>query len=95
MSIKFIVAIISTSAQHAEDVERALERAVPEVRKESGCLQYDLHRDQTRPGRFVMIERWRDAEALKAHGEATAFKALSEVLSTRATLDIADLAAVV
>jgi Antibiotic biosynthesis monooxygenase len=42
---------------------------VPAVRREPGCIQYDLHRDQSKLGRFVMIEQWSDAKALKVHSD--------------------------
>ncbi|ABE30278.1 antibiotic biosynthesis monooxygenase family protein [Paraburkholderia xenovorans LB400] len=92
MGIKFIVAVITTEPAHADAVEQALQAAVPAVRAEPGCIQYDLHRDQSKPGRFVMIEQWSNEQALKAHGEAEAFRKLSALLSGRASLEITDLA---
>lgn len=92
MAIKFIVAVITAEPAHAEAVEQALQAAVPAVRTEPGCVQYDLHRDQSKPGRFVMIEQWHDEQALKAHGEAEAFRKLSAALDGRASLEITDLA---
>lgn len=95
MAIKFIVAVITAQPEHADAVGQALEVAVRAVRTEPGCIQYDLHRDQSTPGRFVMIEQWRDAQALKAHGEAAAFRQLAAVLDGRASLDITDLEKVI
>lgn len=91
MATKFIVAVITAEPGQADAVGRALQAAVPAVRAEPGCIQYDLHRDQSKPGRFIMVEQWRDAQALNAHGEAAAFRKLSSVLDGRATLDVADL----
>lgn len=91
MATKFIVAVITAQPAHADAVEQALQAAVPAVRTEPGCIQYDLHRDRSQPGRFVMVEKWSDALALKAHGEAAAFRKLAAALDGRATLDIADL----
>ncbi|EOH6072779.1 putative quinol monooxygenase [Burkholderia cenocepacia] len=91
MATKLIVAVITTELAHADAVEQALQAAVQAVRAEPGCIQYDLYRDQSRPGRFMMIEQWRDAQALKAHGEAGAFQELSAVLDGRASLDVCDL----
>jgi len=88
---KFIIAVITAEPAHADAVGQALQAAVPAVRAEPGCIQYDLHRDELKPGRFVMIEQWRDAQALTAHGEAAAFRKLSAVLDGRASLDVADL----
>jgi len=91
VATKFIVAVITAEPAHADAVGQALQAAVPAVRAEPGCIQYDLHRDQSKPGRFVMVSQWRDAQALKAHSEAGAFRKLSAVLDGRATLDVADL----
>ncbi|PLZ02635.1 antibiotic biosynthesis monooxygenase [Burkholderia sp. WAC0059] len=95
MAIKFIVAVITAESGHADVVQKTLEAAVPVVRQEPGCLQYELHHDQSKPGRFVMVEQWQDAEALKLHSEAPAFRQLSGVLNGRASLDILDLAKIV
>ncbi|PLY99947.1 antibiotic biosynthesis monooxygenase [Burkholderia sp. WAC0059] len=92
MVIKFIVAVITAEPAHSDAVEHALQAAVTAVRTEPGCIQYDLHRDQSKPGRFVMIEQWSDEQALKTHGEAEAFRKLSSVLDGRASLEITDLA---
>lgn len=91
MATKFIVAVITAQPAHADAVEQALQAAVPAVRTEPGCIQYDLHRDRSQSGRFVMVEKWSDAQALKAHGVAAAFRQLAAALDGRATLDIADL----
>ena len=66
----------------------ALLAAVPAVRTEDGCEQYDLHRDRDASHRFTMIERWRDERALKVHGEAPAFQKLARELAGKATLDV-------
>ena len=91
---KFIVAVITAEPRHADTVERALEVAVSAVRKEPGCIQYDLHRDQSKLGRFVMIEQWSDAKALKVHSDGAAFRQLSVVIDGRASLEVVDLATI-
>ncbi|WP_322101499.1 putative quinol monooxygenase [Paraburkholderia sp. J41] len=91
MSTQNIVAIIVAAPEHAATVAQALEEAVHAVRKEPGCEQYDLHRDRANPNRFVMIERWRDEAAVRAHGTGEALQKLGAVLKTRATLDVVNL----
>jgi quinol monooxygenase YgiN len=57
---------------------RAREGAAPEIRRlaiahcrrsraEPGCLAHQVHIDCEAPDRFVFVEYWRDAAALKAH----------------------------
>ncbi|MBN3827523.1 antibiotic biosynthesis monooxygenase [Burkholderia sp. Ac-20384] len=88
---KFIIAVITAEPEHAHTVEQALQAAVPSVRIEPGCIQYDLHRDPSKPGRFVMVEQWRDAQALKVHSNADAFRKLTAILDGRASIEITDL----
>ncbi|MBR8408516.1 antibiotic biosynthesis monooxygenase [Burkholderia cenocepacia] len=88
MTRQFVVATITADPQHAAMVEAALLAAVPVVRTEEGCEQYDLHRDREAPHRFTMIERWRDERALDIHGKAPAFRKLASELEGRATLHV-------
>jgi quinol monooxygenase YgiN len=83
-----IVATIVAAPGQRTHVEQALVEAVDAVRLEPGCEQYDLHRDLTNADRFVMIERWRDADAVAAHGAGPALAKLGKALNGNATLDI-------
>lgn len=38
------------------------------VREEDGCLQYDYHLSCEEDDAVVLLERWRDAQALAVHG---------------------------
>lgn len=38
------------------------------VRREDGCLQYDYHLSCEERDAVVLLERWRDAQALAVHG---------------------------
>lgn len=91
MSKQIVVAVIEAAPEHADTVSQALEEAVPSVRKEPGCEQYELHRDVTAPHRFVMLERWSDEAAFQQHDDGHAFKKLAGVLATRATLQVTHL----
>ena len=37
------------------------------VRSEDGCLQYDYHISCEAPDAVVLLEQWRDSDALAAH----------------------------
>ena len=41
-------------------------------RAEPGCLSHDLHVDCETPLKLVFVERWADAEALRAHFQVPA-----------------------
>jgi quinol monooxygenase YgiN len=95
MSTQIIVAAIVAAPDHAATVAQALEEAVHAARNEAGCEQYDLHRDVKDPNRFVMLERWRDEEALRQHAGGAAFKKLVGALESRATLEVTKLERIV
>lgn len=74
-----VVAIITAKAGRRETILEAFRANIPAVRAEDGCVEYGPTIDagglgsfQTRlgPDTFVVIEKWRDAQALKAHAAA-------------------------
>lgn len=62
-----VVAIIDAKPEYASAVESALRGVIAASRAEDGCLQYELNCDIDNPSRLVMIERWRDEQALNRH----------------------------
>jgi quinol monooxygenase YgiN len=50
-----------------DEVERLALEHVRRSRTEPGCLLHSVHRDVEDPQRFVFIEHWESAEALRAH----------------------------
>ncbi len=74
-----VVAIITTKPGMRAAVLEAFNANCPAVRAEDGCIEYGPTVDaegmggfQTKFGAdsFVVIEKWRDAAALKAHAAA-------------------------
>ena len=74
-----VIAIITAKAGQREAILREFRANIPNVRAEDGCIEYGPVIDaegmgsfQTRFGSdtFVVIEQWRDAQALKAHAAA-------------------------
>ncbi len=53
----------------AEDFVRAVKDSGVQalVRAEDGCLQYDYHLSLEQRDAVVLLEQWRDSEALAAH----------------------------
>jgi quinol monooxygenase YgiN len=78
-----VIATISPSPEHAEEVRAAVLETVPAVHGEPGCERYSLH--QGRGGDLVMVEKWESAEALAAHGKAEALTGLSAKLDGKLT----------
>ena len=74
-----VVAILTTKPGQRETVLEHFRANIPAVRAEDGCIEYGPAVDaeglgsfQTKfgPDTFVVIEKWRDAAALKAHAAA-------------------------
>lgn len=72
-----IVATITPKPDQLDAVEEVLKRLIPDVHAEDGCELYALHRTKDR---FVFVEKWRDMQALAAHGGGPSIKALNEGL---------------
>ncbi|GMU84216.1 MAG: hypothetical protein AMXMBFR47_40860 [Planctomycetota bacterium] len=62
-----IVAVIRTQPQHVDRVKPELLKLVAATRTEAGCLQYDLHQDNSDPARFLFFERWKSRDLWQAH----------------------------
>lgn len=75
-----IVAHIVAHPEKLELVKNGLLGLIAPTRAEEGCLQYDLHQDNTDPCVFKFLELWESrelwqrhmkSEHLTAHGKAT------------------------
>ncbi len=60
-----------------EQLEQRLLALIEPTRKEPGCVQYDLHRHLTEPGRFVFYEKWESEEILNRHLQSPHLKAFA------------------
>jgi len=57
-----------TAAPGKEDLVReSLLGLIEPTRAEEGCLNYDLHVDNTNPGFFVFYENWESRDLWQAH----------------------------
>jgi quinol monooxygenase YgiN len=82
------ISIIAKLKAKPETVEQLAELAmklVQPTRSESGCLNYDLHRDLDDPTSFYFYENWISQEALDAHFQtphiAEALKIAPDILA--------------
>jgi quinol monooxygenase YgiN len=51
----------------AAELRRLSLEHVHRSRAEPGCLSHDVHLDAENPLRLVFVERWADADAVRAH----------------------------
>lgn len=62
-----IVAHTFASPGEEEAVHAALHSLIAPTRRETGCIVYDLHRDNGDPAHFMFYETWQDRETWLAH----------------------------
>ena len=88
-----VVATITPSDGHYDEVRQILLDAVPQVQEEDGCERYSLHEDGER---FVMIEKWASAQALDTHSNGEVLRDAGRALAGKLAgkLDVRSLAAV-
>ncbi len=69
MSQNLLIVVAEMVAQSGkeEELRGKLTGFVAPTRAESGCVQYDLHEAEDRPGHFLFFEKWTSSEALDAH----------------------------
>lgn len=66
MSLIILAQITAVPGQE-ELLRSELDKLVAPTRAEEGCVQYDLHEDNDRPGFFVFYEIWENRELWQAH----------------------------
>jgi len=62
-----VIAQIKARPGQEEKVKDALLALIPPTRQEPGCLNYDLHRADDDPARFLFHENWQSKADLDAH----------------------------
>ena len=53
-----VVANITAKADKVELVKAELLKLIDLTRAEEGCINYDLHQDNTNPAHFLFYENW-------------------------------------
>lgn len=62
-----VVALIQAAPGKSAFVKAELEKLATATRMEDGCVQYDLHQDNTDPHRFLFYENWASRELWQVH----------------------------
>lgn len=62
-----LTAIIKSTEGNAAAMKALLLELLAESRKESACIQYDLHQDQENNNVFIFHEIWESQEGLDLH----------------------------
>jgi quinol monooxygenase YgiN len=78
MSAKNITVVATFQARPSkeEELKKALVGLAAPTRKETGCLNYDLHVSPDDPAKFLFHENWTSKAALDAHLQNTHIQVL-------------------
>jgi quinol monooxygenase YgiN len=71
-----VIAILKAKPGLEPTVKKELQSLVTQTRKETGCINYDLHQDLQDPARFLFHETWATKAHLDAHLEQPYLTAL-------------------
>lgn len=86
-----IIGRLQAKPGRGQELRAALEPVVEASRRESGCINYDLHVSETNPDHFTIYENWVDQAALDLHFEQPHSRALAErlpeLLATELTME--------
>jgi len=89
-----VIARLTIQEDKVEDTVAEFKQLMQEVAKEEGTLFYTLNRDPKNPNTIIVLERYKDKEALGAHSATDHFKAFSaklgEVLAAKPDIAVLD-----
>lgn len=71
MSLRLIVSMRAMPGKGNELAQVYRERC-PGIAQEPGCEQFEVFQSVVDPDRLVLLEQWRDAEALAVHAKVNA-----------------------
>jgi quinol monooxygenase YgiN len=67
MSTVTVVALVKVKPGSEDAATAILTPVIEQTHEEAGCLKYALHRSNTDPQQFVLVERWAAQADLDAH----------------------------
>ncbi len=62
-----LTAIVKSKPEHIDTVKSLLMNMATHSKKETACLQYDLHQNSSEPNIFIFHEIWKDEKGLETH----------------------------
>ena len=69
-----VIAKVPVQAEKKDEALAAVKALLKHVAQEEGTLYYTLNIDKNAPDTLVIIERYRDMDAFKAHGSTPHFQ---------------------
>jgi quinol monooxygenase YgiN len=74
MSVRLVITFTAAPGK-GHELTQALRSRCEEVVKEPGCEQFEAFRSVVNPDRVILLERWRDQNALDVHAAENAKRA--------------------
>ena len=69
-----IIARIESKPEKIDFITTEVLKLIEPTRKENGCIQYNLHRDNEKPEIFLFYENWESLELWQEHMESSHLK---------------------
>jgi quinol monooxygenase YgiN len=82
-NIELTIVTIVLDAAKPEELSPVVAKYVVLSRQHPGCRNIDLCTSVTRPGRFVIIEKWETPEAQRAHFDSADMVEMAEACTGR------------
>ncbi len=73
MTVALIVKWVASDGAQ-EDIADVLRTMREHTLREPGCVSYEVYRSSDDPREFMLVELYKDQEAISAHSEADYFK---------------------
>ena len=71
MAVRLVITLNATPGKGGE-LARTMRERCAEVRKEPGCEQFEAFQSVDDPDKIVLLERWKDSDALAVHAKLQA-----------------------
>lgn len=75
-----IIAKSTIKKEHLDEYKNLVRELVDKSQKEEGNISYLLHQDIKNPQNFVIIEKWKDQEAIDFHNKSEHFTRIVPML---------------
>lgn len=74
MSIRLIITLTAAPGR-GEELGEGMKARCADVMAEPGCEQFEVFRSLVDPDKLVLLEQWRDQDALDVHAQANKSRA--------------------
>ena len=77
-----LTVVIKSKSEYREELKTILESLLENSRKETACVQYDLHQNIEDSNVFIFHEVWKNKEGLDLHKEQSYFLKFNQIVNS-------------